>query len=45
MTVETPEQMEARLAAIGQLPLDERIAALDALHDELKGFLDAPAAP
>lgn len=45
MTVETPEQMEARLVAIAALPLDQRIAALDGLHDELKGFLDSPATP
>ncbi len=43
MTAWTPEQMEARLAALSSLPLDERISALNNLHDELKGFLDAPA--
>ncbi len=43
MTAWTPEAMEARLAALSSLPLDERIAALNDLHDELKGFLDQPA--
>jgi hypothetical protein len=45
MTAWTPEKMEARLEALPNLPLDERIAALNDVHDELKGFLDAPAAP
>ena len=42
MTAWTPEQMEARLVELASLPLDERIAALNDVHDELKGFLDAP---
>lgn len=43
MTAWTPEEMEARLLAVSSLPLDERITALNDVHDELKGFLDAPA--
>jgi hypothetical protein len=43
MTQETPEQMDARLVALSSLPLDEQIAALNDVHDELQGFLDAPA--
>ena len=42
MTAWTPEQMDARLGELASLPLDERIAALNDVHDELKGFLDAP---
>lgn len=43
MTAWTPDEMEARLLAVSNLPLDERISALNDVHDELKGFLDAPA--
>ena len=43
MTAWTPEQMEARLVALSTLPLDERVTALNDVHDELKGFLDEPA--
>jgi hypothetical protein len=45
MTLETPAEMEARVAALAELPLERRVGALDELHDELKGFLEQPSAP
>jgi hypothetical protein len=37
-----PENFEARVAEVMQLPLAERHDALDALYQELQAFLEAP---
>ncbi len=45
MAVATPEDFEARLQTVMELPLDQRHDALQALYDELGAVLDSPDSP